>query len=80
MRDSDFGVEGQERTEDAAVFEVLDEFYPALVSTAEVMLALGDRVGVRDALGRLHRAGLVHRIGDFVWLTRAAVRARELLV
>jgi hypothetical protein len=32
----------------------------------------------RESLGRLQRAGLVHRSGDFVWATRAAIRAREL--
>jgi hypothetical protein len=31
-----------------------------------------------DALGRLSRAGLIHRLGDFVWATRPAVRSREL--
>jgi predicted transcriptional regulator len=32
----------------------------------------------RESLGRLQRAGLVHRLEDFVWATRAAVRAHEL--
>jgi predicted transcriptional regulator len=31
-----------------------------------------------ESVARLARAGLVHRSGDFVWATRAAVRAREL--
>jgi predicted transcriptional regulator len=31
-----------------------------------------------ESVGHLARAGLVHRSGDFVWATRAAVRAREL--
>ena len=30
------------------------------------------------ALNRLARAGLIHRLGDFVWATRPAVRAQEL--
>ncbi len=30
------------------------------------------------ALGRLSREGLIHRLGDFVWASRPAVRAREL--
>lgn len=29
-------------------------------------------------LARLSRAGLIHRSGDFVWATRAAVRGQEL--
>jgi hypothetical protein len=32
----------------------------------------------RDSLSRLQREGLVHRLGDFAWPTRAAVRAEEL--
>ena len=31
-----------------------------------------------ESVGRLQRAGLIHRSGDFVWATRAAVRAHEL--
>jgi hypothetical protein len=34
--------------------------------------------GADESVGRLQRAGLVHRLGDYVWATRAAVRAREL--
>jgi hypothetical protein len=31
-----------------------------------------------DGLNRLAGDGLIHRLGDFVWATRAAVRAEEL--
>jgi hypothetical protein len=31
-----------------------------------------------DALARLSRDGMIHRLGDFVWATRPAVRAEEL--
>jgi hypothetical protein len=31
-----------------------------------------------DGVGRLVRAGLVHRVGDFVWASRAAIAARPL--
>jgi hypothetical protein len=31
-----------------------------------------------ESVGRLARAGLIHRSGDYVWASRAAVRAREL--
>jgi predicted transcriptional regulator len=31
-----------------------------------------------ESVARLQRAGLIHRSGDFVWASRAAIRAREL--
>jgi hypothetical protein len=34
--------------------------------------------GAGESVARLQRAGLVHRSGDFVWATRAAIRAHEL--
>jgi hypothetical protein len=44
-------------------------------SVSELALELGDRLDVEDALARLHGAGLVHRCGEFVWATRAALAA-----
>lgn len=44
-------------------------------SVGELVLELGSRLDVEDALARLHGAGLVHRCGDFVWATRAALAA-----
>lgn len=38
----------------------------------------GDRIGVGDAVARLAGAGLVHRIGEFVFPTRTARRADEI--
>jgi hypothetical protein len=34
----------------------------------------GDHVGTVDAVASLHAAGLVHRCGEFVFASRAAVR------
>ncbi len=36
------------------------------------------RIDPADGLQRLYGAGLVHRLDDFVWPTRAAVVAKEL--
>jgi hypothetical protein len=41
----------------------------------ELVLELGDQIEVEDALAQLHAAGLVHRCGEFVWATRAALAA-----
>lgn len=41
----------------------------------ELALELGDQIEVEDALAQLHAAGLVHRCGEFVWATRAALAA-----
>jgi hypothetical protein len=39
-----------------------------------------DRAPASDALTSLHRSGLIHGCGDFVWATRAALRASEINV
>lgn len=41
----------------------------------ELVLEIGGQIDVEDALARLHGAGLVHRCGEFVWATRAALAA-----
>ena len=47
-------------------------------SVRELELEIGSAVEVEDSLKRLHAAGLVHRCGEFVWASRAALRADEL--
>ncbi len=48
-------------------------------SVEEVIRELGDRHKATDALIRLHGAGLIHRTSDdFVWATRAAIRADKI--
>jgi hypothetical protein len=47
-------------------------------SVGELVLELGSRIDVEDALARLHGAGLVHRCGEFVWATRAALAAEKI--
>jgi len=38
----------------------------------------GNRLGTSDSIGRLAGAGLVHRVGEFVYPTRAARRMDEI--
>jgi hypothetical protein len=47
-------------------------------SVAEVQREIGDPDMADIALARLHRVGLIHRCGEFVFATRAGVRANQL--
>jgi hypothetical protein len=61
---------------DSAVYGLLilpDEQRPW--SVGELVRELGSPIDVEDALAHLHGAGLVHRCGEFVWATRAALAA-----
>jgi predicted transcriptional regulator len=49
-------------------------------SVDEVARELGDRNDATDALTRLHAVGLIHRMGEFVWATRAAIHAEEIAI
>lgn len=44
----------------------------------EIENEIGDPVVVSDSLGRLTRAGLIHRLDRFVFATRAALRADQI--
>jgi hypothetical protein len=47
-------------------------------SVREIQLELGELALADDAVANLRGSGLVHRCGDFVFPTRAAVRYAEL--
>lgn len=50
-------------------------------SIDELIRDIGQRLGVTDAVAKLHGLGLIHRTSDnFVFATRAAVRANELAI
>jgi hypothetical protein len=47
-------------------------------SVEEIIREYGDRANAVDALARLYGVGLIHRMGEYVWATRAAIRADEI--
>jgi hypothetical protein len=49
----------------------------APASVDEIALEVGNRPEAEDAIGRLQRAGLVHRLDNFVWATRVALYAEQ---
>lgn len=57
---------------------LLTDESPGLWSNEEIAVAMGDPVVAVDAVDTLHAAGLLHRLGDFVFPTRAAARYRRL--
>lgn len=71
---------GDDDRADAAILELLlhDEHRHAW-SDEELARDIGDRLTATDALSRLERTGLVHRQDGFVFPTRAARRAAQLM-
>jgi hypothetical protein len=70
---------GDEDRIDASILAFLadpDEQRPW--SDDEVAREVGDRLVAGDALARLHRLGLVHRLDGFVFATRPAVQVARL--
>lgn len=57
---------------------LLDADYQRPWSIDEVLREYRDPVAAKDALDNLQGSGLIHRLGDFVFATRAAVRAEEI--
>jgi len=45
---------------------------------AEIELEIGDRIATATAIDQLHAEGLVHRLGEFVFATRAAVNIERI--
>jgi len=68
----------EETRDNDTLARLLEASFPWTVE--EVAREVGDLSDAVDALGRLTEAGLVHRVGDFVFPTRAACRAAELQV
>lgn len=57
---------------------LLDTDYQRPWSIEEVQREYGDPTAAKDALNNLRAAGLIHQLGDYVFASRAAVRAEQL--
>jgi hypothetical protein len=66
-------VEDDDRVRGAVLRLLLTSQSHQLWSVAELEREIGDRVATVDAIASLHAAGLIHRCGDFVLATRAAL-------
>jgi hypothetical protein len=78
------GPAGEDAKCERAVLMAVLETHPTQITEAELIreYADPDDFGMRDAFGRAVRdlvgVGLLHRSGDFVLPTRAAIRIKEL--
>jgi hypothetical protein len=63
---------------DFIVLETIIDARVGLWSAAEVQQTLGGTIDVEDAITRLHGLGLVHKLGEFIFPTRAAVHSHAL--
>lgn len=71
------GCRNREDLVDQAVLSILVDDGAQVWSVGDLSRELDDPL-TAEAIGRLQRAGLVHRLGDCVLATHAARRAREL--
>lgn len=65
----------REQAHDSTVLGLLLDEEHVIWSIAEIGQTLGSRVDGVDAVNRLHAAGLVHTLGNYVFATRAAASA-----
>jgi hypothetical protein len=68
--------EEEDRTDRSVLLLLLDRDRPWPCSEDELARELG--MDPADSLARLHGAGLIYRLHEFAWASRAAVRADEL--
>lgn len=71
---------GEDAAADAAILTLLlDDDHQHPWAEEELARDIGDELTVTDSLARLRGTGLVHRLGDFVFPTRAARCAAQLM-
>jgi hypothetical protein len=63
---------------DATILDLLLDEHPGLWSIHELQQLGGDALAVADSLQRLQALGLIHRVNDCVFATRAAAHMHSL--
>jgi Cu/Ag efflux pump CusA len=63
---------------DWAILNLIDEDNWRPRSIEEIIREYGNQLDALDSLDRLFSAGLIHRIDDFVFASRAPVRYHEI--
>jgi hypothetical protein len=78
QRSPDFSAAHKADHLDFIVLETIIDPCAGLWSAAEVQQALGGDIDVEDSITRLHGIGLIHKLGEFIFPTRAAARSHDL--
>lgn len=74
-------IDRSDRQDDSCIlFYILSETEPFPWTVDELGREMDDPIAAHDAVGRLVSAGLLHRVGEFVFPTRVARRAYELQI
>jgi len=68
----------ESHAENCILFWLLDSEQQRPWSVDEIIREYGDRTAATDALANLNGVGLIHRTGDFVFATRAAIRFNQI--
>lgn len=68
----------QDAATDREIMDFLLVDRPGLWSEGEIARELGDEIAAQDGIGRLARAGLVHRLDGFVFASRSGASSAAL--
>ena len=68
----------ESHAEDCILFWLLDPEQQRPWSVDEIIREYGEPTTATDALSNLNGVGLIHRSGDFVFATRAAIRFSQI--
>jgi hypothetical protein len=70
--------EEDDRTDKAIIDLLIDPAVQRPWAVEEIAREIGDTIETVDSLARLAGAGLIHRLDDFAWASRAALHSERL--